>query len=296
MRQFFTRMPWTLAALFVGAGCAVTSDPPVDVHLNRSASLDGRSVAYSMHSGAQAQADPAIMLVHGWSSDRTVWDEQAVPLSEHAKVIAIDLPGHGRSDPPAGGYSMDLFADAIAAVMDDARVERAVLVGHSNGVPTVRQFYRRYPERTAGLVMVDGGLRPFFSRDSAEPFLASFAEDDYAQKVGDFIDQMPRGELTDEQRSDLREMAMRQRQEAVIGGLEASLDESIWREDRIEAPTLMLMADAPLWTEEYRQFVGAIVTDLEYRTIPEVSHFLMIDRPDTFNEALIEFYDRVSRE
>ncbi len=70
---------------------------------------------------------------------------------------------------------MDLFAAAIDAVMKDAKVERAVLVGHSMGTPVVRQFYRKYPKKTLAIVIVDGGLRPFGDKAMREQFMATDA-------------------------------------------------------------------------------------------------------------------------
>ena len=69
---------------------------------------------------------------------------------------------------------MDLFANAIDAVMRDAKVERAVVVGHSMGTPVARQFYRKYPQKTLGIVIVDGGLRPFGTKEMREQFMAMF--------------------------------------------------------------------------------------------------------------------------
>jgi pimeloyl-ACP methyl ester carboxylesterase len=85
-------------------------------------------------------------------------------------VIALDLPGHGQSDKPQIAYTMDLFANAIDAVMRDAKVERAVLVGHSMGTPVARQFYRKYPQKTLAIVIVDGGLRLFGTKKCETDF------------------------------------------------------------------------------------------------------------------------------
>ena len=87
-------------------------------------------------------------------------------------MLALDLPGHGESDKPQQlAYTMDLFANAIDAVMRDAKVERAVVMGHSMGTPVARQFYRKYPQKTLGIVIVDGGLRLFGTKEMREQFV-----------------------------------------------------------------------------------------------------------------------------
>jgi pimeloyl-ACP methyl ester carboxylesterase len=77
-------------------------------------------------------------------------------------LIAVDLVGHGKSDKPHVRYTMEVFARSIDSVLTDAKIKRAVLVGHSMGTPVVRQFLRLFPEKTAGLVIVDGALRDAF--------------------------------------------------------------------------------------------------------------------------------------
>ena len=213
--------------------------------------LDQRAIHYSAY-GWPTDARPrrAIVLVHGWASDTSVWDAQLEALAIHATVLAIDLPGHGRSDPPARDFSMDLFADAIAAVMDDAGVDSAALVGHSNGTPTVRQFYRNHPDRTEALIVVDGGLQPFFTPESAEPFLEQLRAQDYAPFVERMIDGMlsTRPDVPPERREHIKAMALATPQESMVGAMEAGIDPSIWLDDPITVPTLIVLADAPSGT------------------------------------------------
>jgi len=66
---------------------------------------------------------------------------------------------------------MEYLARSIEAVLSDAKVKRAVLVGHSMGTPVIRQFYRVFPEKTAGLVIVDGALRILFPEEQTDQFM-----------------------------------------------------------------------------------------------------------------------------
>ena len=90
-------------------------------------------------------------------------------------MIAIDLPGHGQSDKPQVTYSMDYFARAVEAVMNDAKAKRAVLVGHSMGTPVARQFYRKYPQKTLAIVIVDGVLRPLGDKAMMDRMIEGFS-------------------------------------------------------------------------------------------------------------------------
>ena len=135
---------------------------------SRNVTLDGANIFYQSH----GKGDEALVLIHGWSSNLDFWKGSASELGKRYRVIALDLPGHGKSDKPQVTYSMDYFARAVDAVMNDAGAKRAVLVGHSMGTPIARQFYRKFPEKTLAIVIVDGALRPFGDKKLMEGFLA----------------------------------------------------------------------------------------------------------------------------
>lgn len=144
-----------MAVLFLG--CLVSSpavgrppDPP-----SRFATLDGARIHYRVHGRGRT----AIVLVHGWACDMTVWRDAIPRLAQKATVITLDLPGHGKSDAPKLDYTLRHFARAVRAVMDDARVQRAILVGHGMGTPVIRQVDRLFPTRVRALIAVDGTLK-----------------------------------------------------------------------------------------------------------------------------------------
>src|SRR6185503_17192621 len=81
----------------------------------RFAKLDGQRVHYESHGAGRE----AIVLIHGWTCNLGFWQQQIPDLTKRARVVAIDLPGHGKSDKPKTAYTMDLFARAVNAVMQD---------------------------------------------------------------------------------------------------------------------------------------------------------------------------------
>jgi pimeloyl-ACP methyl ester carboxylesterase len=281
-----------LAAVLLVAGSSCRSpDAPPPPGVTRRAELDGVGVSY-LDAGSAADA---IVLVHGWSCDRRVWSPLVPGLAESHRVLAVDLPGHGASDEPVGPYGMDLFARGIAAVLDHAGVARAVLVGHSNGVPAVRQFYRRHPDRTRGLVLVDGPLRSMIDEASGRAYLERLDDPAYREQVLAFIDSMPTFDLDADRLAAIRAMAGEQSRRAVVGGLAAALDPEIWTADTIGCPVLVLNAEQPAWDADYVAFVRRIAPEVDYRVLPGVSHFLMLDRPEEFNARVLEFAGRLPR-
>jgi pimeloyl-ACP methyl ester carboxylesterase len=101
---------------------------------------------------------PAIVLVHGLNDDADTWRHVIGPLSETHRVVALDLPGFGRSYKPSRNYSLPFFRETVAAVMDALEIERATLIGNSMGAMIAQAFSLAWPERVERLVLVCGAL------------------------------------------------------------------------------------------------------------------------------------------
>src|SRR4029453_5874616 len=141
------------------------------------ASLDGAKIHYVNF----GQGSDALILIHGWTQSIDAWRDQIPELAKRNRVIAIDLPGHGESDKPNTKYNMDYFARAGEGGMRGGKVKRGGLGGHSMGTPVARQFYRKYPDKTLAIVIVDGGLRPFGDKKMRDGFVAGFRAPNYKE-------------------------------------------------------------------------------------------------------------------
>src|SRR3712207_4369669 len=122
-----------------------------------------------------------------------------------------------------------------------------------------------------------------------EKFIAPLRGRDYEPTAGRFINGMTAPIKGEAQREEVRAMMKRGVQHVAVSEMESLRDPALWKEDRIEVPVLMLLARQPAWTAEYETFVRRFVPDLDYRIWDGVSHFLMIDKPEEFNEAVLEF-------
>ncbi|GAA5108594.1 alpha/beta hydrolase [Haloechinothrix salitolerans] len=117
--------------------------------------------------------DVCAVLLHGWTEDGSVWDDVAARLGDTMRVLALDLRGHGDSDPaPRGSATLDRLADDVAELLA-ARVPegRVVLAGHSMGGMTMMALAERHPDvveqRVSGAVFVAtsaGQMRDVMSR------------------------------------------------------------------------------------------------------------------------------------
>lgn len=96
---------------------------------------------------------PAVLFVHGYPLDRTLWQHQLGALTGFRR-IAPDLRGLGLSDAPDLGYSMATYADDLAALLDALHIDQAVVCGLSMGGYVALEFARRYRSRLRGLVLM----------------------------------------------------------------------------------------------------------------------------------------------
>jgi pimeloyl-ACP methyl ester carboxylesterase len=102
---------------------------------------------------ASVEAGRCVVFVHGALNDHSVWTLLARWYAHHGyAVLAVDQPGHGRSDGPPLA-SVEALADWLVALLDAADVPRAHLVGHSMGSLIALEAAARAPQRAAGLVM-----------------------------------------------------------------------------------------------------------------------------------------------
>ncbi len=98
--------------------------------------------------------EPALLLIHGYAADRTMWQHQMNQLDTHLR-LAPDLRGMGQSDAPDLGYSMTTYADDLAALLDALGIDTVVLCGCSLGGYIAFEFVRRFRDRVRGLILVD---------------------------------------------------------------------------------------------------------------------------------------------
>lgn len=129
-------------------------------HHVHTADIAGSSLHYLDYGDAGADG-LVFLLSHGLGGRWQHWTENIPELAEHGRVIAIDLPGFGRSGPPRGGYSIDAFADAVAELVKRLDLPRVVFVGHSLGGPLAMRFAHRHPELVDAVVLAAGTVQAF---------------------------------------------------------------------------------------------------------------------------------------
>jgi pimeloyl-ACP methyl ester carboxylesterase len=280
---------WLVLPILAVFSSAARAEGPADV-LDKAPSKFAKSGDLKVHYKQLGQGKTAVVFIHGWCCDHSVWREQAAALDGKVPMVFIDLPGYGKSDKAKIDYTMDVFAKGVDAVLQDAGAEQAILAGHSMGTPVVRQFCRLFPNKTKALVFVDGGLRPFTKdRAEAEKFMAMFKEETFKETAPKFLTAMLPPNTPATVRERIEELVSNTSPQVAISSMRGMLDEKVWKEDQIKVPAQALMAKSQWWNDDYKKFVKELVPDLDYREFDGVGHFLFMDKPKEFNEALAEF-------
>jgi pimeloyl-ACP methyl ester carboxylesterase len=124
----------------------------------RLAEANGLRLAYQEWGRPDVPA--CVVLVHGLGSSSHIWDLAAPLLAEDVdvRVVALDQRGHGVSEQPDSGYDFPSVVADLLAFLDAVSITQpALLVGHSWGSSVVLRFAASHPDRSAGLVLIDGG-------------------------------------------------------------------------------------------------------------------------------------------
>lgn len=137
--------------------------------------------AYAYTGGKPFDASlPCVVFIHGGEGDHSVWGLQSRYLAHHGRsVLALDLPGHGRSEGPPLA-SIEAMADWLAETLDAARVPRAQIVGHSMGALVALEFAARRPDMMERLVLLGAA---FPMRVSPELLEATHTDEAGAQQT-----------------------------------------------------------------------------------------------------------------
>lgn len=136
--------------------------------------VDGRR-AYAYTGGKTIDpALPAVVFIHGAQHDHSVWILQSRYLAHHGRaVLALDLPGHGRSEGPPL-ESVEALAQWVVAVLDAAGLPKAALVGHSMGSLIALEAAGANPERVSRIALVGSA----FPMKVADPLLNATRDDE----------------------------------------------------------------------------------------------------------------------
>jgi pimeloyl-ACP methyl ester carboxylesterase len=246
---------------------------------------DGVKIYYEVHGSG-----PALLLTHGYSSTSAMWQGQIAALSKHHTLVLWDIRGHGQSDYPddPAAYSEALTVADMAALLDTAGTERAIVGGLSLGGYMSLAFHRAHPERVRALLIIDTG--PGFKKDDARDAWNKRAHDtgDRFEREGPEVLKSASRERSTVSHRDASGLARAAR--GMLTQRDASVMETL---PVIKVPSLVVVGadDTPFLAAS--DYMAAKIPGAEKVVIPAAGHAANIDQPKAFNDAVLAFLDRL---
>jgi len=240
---------------------------------------------------------PAIVAVHGLTSNHTVWNSIADALAGAHRLITYDLRGRGDSAKPERGYSLAHHAADLLGLLDHFRLERPIIAGHSLGAHIGVRFATLHPERVAKLVLFDGGLdvraeimdslAPAIGRLGVEfPSLGAFLEmleglPMFAGRWNDYLVQHYTYDVEPGPGGGVRSKVARHAIEEEVANLQRT---RLWAwHHRIAAPTLLLRAPDGLltatdclMTQEEAEAMAHAIPRCRLVVVPGSNHYTIL--------------------
>lgn len=265
-------------------------------------------------------SDPTLLFLHGFGHGAWIWRSFATPLAERYRVFALNARGHAGSDPdPQYRYHNAAQARDVGAVVDHLGLGRLAIVGHSMGGHVAIRFGSFHQGRLSRLLLVEASCEvpPGNRRDSGQASLerersfdsvAAFAQRlavSYPKLAPEVVGQLAKDWLRERgdgrYELDIDPVFLRPKRASDVpmrrdfdGGEWSRLESEKLRRYAADltCPTLVLRGGESkmVSSESVERMVDEVLADGRALTIPGAGHSLMLDAPEAFRKALLEFF------
>lgn len=229
---------------------------------------------------------PPVILMHGAGGNHLYWPPQVRHL-EGERILAVDLPGHGKSQ-GVGRHTIGDYASAIIAFMDALHLNRAVLAGHSMGGAVALQAAIQSPERVLGLVLVGSAAHLRVSR----ALLNRAADPAQEAEAVSMVVQYSFAAETSARLKELAERRMLESRSSVLYGdlLACNAFDGAEQVSRISAPALVVFGSEDRMVDPGAG--RALVQRMPQARMEELlhaGHMVMLEQPERVAALLSEF-------
>lgn len=243
----------------------------------------------------RGEGDKSLVFVHGWSCDRSYWQEQADEFAKTYRVVTVDLGGHGQSGLGRDDWTIPAFGADVAAVVDKLQLNSVILIGHSMGGPTIIEAARRIGDRVVALVGVDTyqDFEHTYTEQEIDGFLTPFQADFVTS-----TDQLVRSMFPESADSMLVDRVAGDMSSAPTDVAISAIG-NLLKWDDIEALGVVRVPirsiNSDLWPTNI-EGNSNVAESFGIELMPGTSHFLHMEDPDSFNmllhKTLEEFWPR----
>lgn len=230
---------------------------------------------------AETKGLNSVVLIHGAASSHLCWPPGLRRIPGY-RVLALDLPGHGRSS-GEGRQRVEEYADSIHALLDALKIEKAIFVGHSMGSAIAQMIGLTLPDRTAGLILIGTGAQLKVS-----DFILDNALEN-PQPVIEFINKWAWSPTAPEQYKLMDKQVLSSVPAKILYGdyLACSRFDLQDRIHEINAPTLVISGSLDKMTPPaLAQFLAEQIPNAKLETIEGGSHWMMLEQSEKVTEVV----------
>ncbi len=242
----------------------------------------------------EGKGNPALIFVHGLSINKFYWNPQIKYFSKNYRVVAVDLAGHGESENTRNNYTVQAYAEDVAAVVENLNLEEVILIGHSMGGAIIIEAAKLLKERAIGLIGIDTyhDLQVKYSQEEIDEFIETF-KSDFKNASKEFVLGMFPQNADTGIVSKVEHDFVNADPRIAVSTLENvfSYDEQENIKD-IQIPVISINADLyPTNAEANKK-----ITDFSVKIIEGVGHFPMIENEEAFNNYLEQSVNELKAE
>jgi pimeloyl-ACP methyl ester carboxylesterase len=233
----------------------------------------------------------SLVLVHGAGGSSTYWSNQLSELSKEARVIALDLPGHGKSDPLKERPTVELYAEHTVAFINGVKLGKVILLGHSMGGWIVQLIALEHPKILEKLVIVDSsasfpprtGNTDSFRR-AASLDANALAASLFSQKT---LMKTDAASLLKQIRGDMDPVSALNvlLRDFDLGGT----NDFSARLKEISVPTLIVHGADDMIPVSLADYLHKNIKGSKLEIILDAGHMVMMEKPEEFNNAVMKF-------
>ncbi|MBV8197786.1 MAG: alpha/beta hydrolase [Candidatus Eremiobacteraeota bacterium] len=245
---------------------------------------DGAELAFNDSAGGS----PALLFVHGWQADRTIWDPIVAELHDRFRCVAPDLRGFGASSNAPGPYALEQYSQDLRALVESLRLERVVVVGHSMGGKVAVRFALDAPQLVERLVLIASvPLGPAGFSEKGVAYLRATAGN--PQAVREWLTKTISAPPSADVLHRLCDIASGASATAVAESLDSWVLTDLSAEARrVTAPALVIgfEHDAP---NRLQERVAALLPNARFDVVPDCAHYAVLEHPAPVAERIAAF-------
>ena len=239
----------------------------------------------------------AVLLIHGFPLDRTIWEPQAQALAGKYRVITPDLRGHGLSQATPPPYGMDSYVADLIALLDHLGIRRVVVGGLSMGGYVTLAFYHKHPDRVLGLILADTKAGPDTPEGKkGRDDMAELARREGAKAVAEKLTPKMFAPTTYENNNALVEQTRRMMEATPVDGIVGALNAMRDRPDstpmlsQIRVPSLVVVGqEDTLIPVAESQKMAEQIPGARLAVVPGAGHLSSLEQPEAVTRALREY-------